>query len=345
MNARPPLSPRQLLILTQVVDSYIASGHPVGSKALVESGAIVASPSTVRYELAELEALGLLGHPHTSAGRVPTDAGYRLYAEELLEQPAGVVESLPVDLSIVRSEVDTALRSTTEMLSQVTSLVALVTAPPLETTEIRHIEVLLLQPQVVMVVVITSTGGVTKKIFPFERAVDPKLAEWARAFLNEQLTGVRLGGRMLQNRLDEPGLSAREAEFLDTLRPAFSGLVGAGEQGLYVGGAARLLDEMRVADLAEINDLVRVLESRVGMLEMLREALESPRPYLRIGSDHTVPYMRGLAMVAANYGLATRNLGTVSLIGPMRMDYAVAIRSVRAAAHTLSEWVAEIYED
>ena len=92
---------------------------------------------------------------------------------------------------------------------------------------------------------------------------------------------------------------------------------------------------MHFADLAEINDLVRVLEGRVGLLAMLREALDSPRPYLRIGSDHTVPYMRGLAMVAANYGLATRNLGTVSLIGPRRMDYAAAIRSVRGAAHAL----------
>jgi len=121
--------------------------------------------------------------------------------------------------------------------------------------------------------------------------------------------------------------------------------VWEGQQGLYVGGAARLVDEMRFSDLDQINDLVHVLESRVGVLAMLREALESPRPYLRIGSDHTVPYMRGLAMVAANYGLATRNLGTVSLVGPMRMDYAVAIRSVRSAAHSLSEWVADIYEE
>jgi heat-inducible transcriptional repressor len=345
MMARPPLTPRQLVILTRVVDGYIETGHPIGSKALVEAGVVDASPSTVRYELAELEARGLLGHPHTSAGRVPTDAGYRLYAEDLLEQPLGTVEPLPVDLSTVRSEVDTALRTTTEMLSQVTSLVALVTAPPLETTEIRHIEVLVLQPQVVMVVVITSTGGVTKRIVPFQSAVDPKLAEWGRAFLNEQLTGVRLGGRMLQNRLDEPGLSPRERGFLNALRPAFTELVWEGQQGLYVGGAARLLDEMRFADLDQINDLVRVLESRVGVLAMLREALDSPRPYLRIGSDHTVPYMRGLAMVAANYGLATRNLGTVSLVGPMRMDYAVAIRSVRSAAHALSEWVADIYEE
>ena len=245
----------------------------------------------------------------------------------------------------MRRELDVALRVTTEMLSQVTSLVALVTAPPLESTEIRHVEVLVLQPQVVMVVVITSTGGVTKKIFPFQRPVDPKLAEWANAFLNEQLTGVRLGGRTLVHRLEEPGLSPTERAFLDRLRPAFTELVDAGEQQLYVGGGARLVEEMRFADLAEINDLVRVLEGRVGLLEMLRQALDSPRPYLRIGADHSVPYMRGLAMVAANYGLATRNLGTVSLIGPRRMDYAVAIRSVRGAAHALSEFVAEVYEE
>jgi heat-inducible transcriptional repressor len=332
------------VILTQLIDAYIATGHPVGSKTLVELGAVDASSSTVRYELAELESRGLLDHPHTSAGRVPTDAGYRLYAESLLEQPLAPAV-LPVDLSGVRNEVDTALRVTTEMLSQVTSLVALVTAPRLEATEIRHVEVLLLQPQVVMVVVITGTGGVTKRIFPFAGVVDPKLAEWANAFLNEQLTGVRLGGRMLVTRLDEPGLSPTERAFLDTLRPAFTELVDAAEQHLYVGGGARLLEEMHVDDLAAINDLVSVLEGRVGMLEMLREALDSHRPYLRIGADHTVPYMRGLAMVAANYGLATRNLGTVSLIGPRRMDYGVAIRSVRGAAHALSEFVAEVYEE
>jgi heat-inducible transcriptional repressor len=344
LSAWTPLTPRQVAILTQVIDAYIATGHPVGSKTLVELGAVAASPSTVRYELAELESRGLLDHPHTSAGRIPTDAGYRLYAESLLDQPL-VPAVLPVDLSGVRNEVDTALRITTEMLSQVTSLVALVTAPPLETTEIRHIEVLLLQPQVVMVVVITATGGVTKRIFPFPVVVDSQLAEWANAFLNEQLTGVRLGGRMLVTRLDEPGLSPTERAFLDVLRPAFTELVAAAEQQLYIGGGARLLDDMHFDDLAEINDLVRVLEGRVGMLEMLRQALDSSRPYLRIGADHTVPYMRGLAMVAANYGLATRNLGTVSLIGPRRMDYAAAIQSVRGAAHALSEFVAEVYEE
>ncbi len=305
---------------------------------------IDASASTVRYELAELESRGLLNHPHTSAGRVPTDAGYRLYADLLLQQPLGSAR-LPVDLSATRSEIDTALRTTTEMLSHVTSLLALVTAPPLETTEIRRVEVLLLQAQVVMVVVITSTGGVTKKIFPFAAAVDPKLVEWAGEFLNEQLGGVRAGTRALQTRLDEPGLGLVERQLIDALRPAFTELVEGGEQMLYVGGAARLLEEMRFADVAEINGLMRILEERMDLLEMLRGALDSRRLYIRVGSDTGVPHMHALAMVAANYGLVTQNLGTVSLIGPMRMDYASAIRSVRGAAAALSTFVEDMYEE
>jgi heat-inducible transcriptional repressor len=342
-DPRIHLTPRQALILTRVVTEYIATGHPVGSKSLVASGVVDASSSTVRYELAELESLGLLGHPHTSAGRVPTDAGYRLYADELLEQPLGAAQ-LPIDLSEVRNEVDAALRNTTEMMSQVTNLLAVVTAPPLETAEVRHVEVLQLQPRLVMVVVITSTGGVSKRMFPFAETVDGKVVEWANAYLNEQLGGVTMGARSLRQRLFDEGLSAREREFLEMLEPAFTDLVGGGEQSLYVGGAARLLEELHYADLAEINDLMHALEERVGLLQLLRGALDSNRLYVRVGAQNEIPHLRGLSLVAANYGLPARNLGTVSLIGPTRMDYVTAIRSVRGAAALLSEFVEQVYD-
>ena len=125
-------------------------------------------PSTIRHELANLEELGLLAHPHTSAGRVPTEAGYRYFVDWLL--PGDYPQSRPaLSLSFVQSELDEAMRMTTETLSQVTNLLAIVTAPPIETSTIRRIEVLALQPQVLMVVVITSTGGVTKRMFTFPR--------------------------------------------------------------------------------------------------------------------------------------------------------------------------------
>ena len=148
-----------------MVEEYVATGQPVGSKTLVERAGLRVSPSTVRGELAELERLGLLTHPHTSAGRVPTERGYRFYADELLGRLEPRPPAFPLDLGVASNEVESALQATTEMLSQVTRLLALVSAPPLEATTVRHVEVLLLQPQLVMVVVITSAGGVSKRLF------------------------------------------------------------------------------------------------------------------------------------------------------------------------------------
>ena len=201
------LTPRQALLLGKVVDGFAATGQPVGSKTLAADPDVTAGPSTIRNELAVLEENGLLAHPHTSAGRMPTDAGYRYYVDRLL--PEAPREAL--GMSLVRREVDEAMRVTTETLSQVTNLLAIVTAPPIGTTTIRHIEVLLLQPQVLMVVVITSTGGVSKKVFTFDRPVDSGLADWAGSYLNEQLVGMGLGARMLGSRLERRVAAAARA--------------------------------------------------------------------------------------------------------------------------------------
>src|SRR4051812_37548105 len=151
------LSDRQREILRLVVEEYVATGQPVGSKNLVERASLAVSPSTVRNELADLERFGLLTHPHTSAGRVPTEQGYRLYVDELLNRPEPRSEAFALDLPAARAEVEEALQATTEMLSQVTRLLALVSAPPLQAATVKHVEVLLLQPEVVLVVVIAST--------------------------------------------------------------------------------------------------------------------------------------------------------------------------------------------
>jgi heat-inducible transcriptional repressor len=166
------LTDRQELVLRMVVEGYLEGGAPVGSKSL--SAEVQWGPSTIRHELASLEEIGMLAHPHTSAGRIPTEAGYRYFVDRLL--PTEHTDP-PLALSLVRRELDEAMRVTTETLSQVTNLLAIVTAPPIETSTIRHIEVLLLQPQVLMVVVITSTGGVIKRLFTFSRPIDPGLAD------------------------------------------------------------------------------------------------------------------------------------------------------------------------
>jgi heat-inducible transcriptional repressor len=341
------LTPRQELILRKVVEAYTATGVPVGSKALAADPEIEAGPSTVRHELAMLEEQGFLAHPHTSAGRIPTDAGHRFYVDRLLGPGGGGAlarRDRGLDLQLVRREVDEAMRATTETLSQVTNLLAIVSAPPLDTATIRHVEVLALQPQVLMVVVITSTGGVTKRVFTFGAPVDQGLVQWAAQYLNERLTGMGLGARMLHSRLSDPSLGTREQAFLDRLAPAFTELAETAEHTLYVDGAARLLSEHRFQDLSQINELMTILERRVALLDLLRAALSQRDVLVRIGSENELPALQSLALVTAGYGLPARNLGTVSLIGPVRMDYAGAIRTVREAALQLSRFIEDVYE-
>ena len=339
------LTPRQQEILRRVVEEYVATGQPVGSKTLVETAGLTAAASTVRAELAELESLGLLTHPHTSAGRVPTENGYRYYADELLHRLDPQPAEFPLDLHTTRTEVESALQATTDMLSHVTRLLALVSAPPLEATTVVHVEVLLLQAEVVMVVVITSAGGVTKRLFQFDDPVDPGLAQWAGEYLDETVSGLQLGTSLLRRRFDDAGHGPRERAFLAALRPAFTELVSA-EQRLYVGGAADLLGEVRAEELDAYRNLFDLVEKRAALLEVLGESPQDPRrPYVRVGRELDHPALREVALVGACYGLVHRALGAVSLVGPVRMDYEKAVGAVRSAASELSRFVESVYDE
>jgi heat-inducible transcriptional repressor len=341
MNAQ--LTERQRLLLVRVVEEYVASRQPVGSKTLVQIDALSVSPSTVRAELAELERLGLLTHPHTSAGRIPTETGYRIYVAGLLSQPEARPADFPLGLDDARAEVDEALQVTTEMLSQVTRLLALVSAPPLRAAMVRHVDVLQLQPSLVMVVVITSTGGVSTRRYSFASPVDAGLVTWAGDYLRERVIGVRLRSHVLAKAFAEPGLSPGERAFLETIRGAFDDVEE--ERQLYVGGAAGLLDDLRSEEIGAYRSLIDALEKRAALLDVLAQSFGHDRPFARVGDELESSGIHDLALVGATYGYANNTLGAVSLLGPLRMDYEKALRSVRSAAHELSRFVAEVYSE
>ncbi|MGH2977112.1 MAG: heat-inducible transcriptional repressor HrcA [Gaiellaceae bacterium] len=344
MQETVQLSERQQAVLRRVVEEFVGTGQPVGSKTLVQRSDLRVSPSTVRAELAELENLGLLTHPHTSAGRVPTERGYRYFADELLGRLEPKPAAFPLDLTTTNTEIESALQATTEMLSQVTRLLALVSAPPLEATHVRHVEVLLLQPQLVMVVVITSAGGVSKRLFHFDEPVDAGLAQWANDYLNEAVAGLQLGTGLLRRRFEETGLGPNERAFLAALWPAFTELVSA-EQRLYVGGAADLLGEVRADELDAYRSLFELVERRADLLDVLGEPSSSQQPFVRLGHELAHPALAEIALVGACYGLVHRALGAVSLVGPVRMDYEKALGAVRSAALELSRFVESIYDE
>jgi heat-inducible transcriptional repressor len=339
------LTARKREILRRVIEEYVATGQPVGSRALVERSGLGVSPSTVRGELAELEALGLLTHPHTSAGRTPTEGGYRVYAEELVAGLEGRPAELGVDFRSMRNEIEQALRATTDMLSDATRLLALVSAPSLETASIRHIEVLTLQPSSVMVVVITSTGGVTKRVFQLEDPVDPGLVAWAGEYLEEQLVGKRLGSSTVRRRLAAPELGLRERAFLALIGQTLLDVGAEVGPEVFVGGTAGLVEGARAEEVEATMRLVELLERRAAVLGLVSEALEPRRPVVHVGPAVAGAELHSVSLVGATYGIRSTPLGAVGLVGPLRMDYEKAVRTVRAAAFELSRFVEDVYEE
>jgi heat-inducible transcriptional repressor len=338
-----PITGRQEQVLRTVIEEYIGSGAPVGSKHLSEHFELGVAASTIRNDLADLEDMGMLAHPHTSAGRVPTDAGYRHYVDAVIHERRETPPPLVLERDRAASEIDDALRETAEALSRVTELLAVISAPAVTTSTLRHIEVLALQPRLVMVVIFTTTGQVTKRVFDFTAAVDEGLAEFARVYLNERLIGTQLGTRRVAAVFESPDLRGKERVFLDALRPAFE-TPGPGDvEGLHLGGTSRLLDNLTREGAGHLNEVLEMLEQRFNLLELLAGALREDGMYLRIGHEMASPSLQACSLVAANYGVANRNLGTVSVLGPTRMDYQRVIATVRATADGLSSYLEEIW--
>ncbi len=348
------LTERQRIILNAVTERYIGTGFPVSSKELVDAAGLVVSSSTVRNEFALLEEKGYLTHPHTSAGRTPTDLGYREFVDHLMSGPQsrslprlGAAPGAPsaVQPEDLTGEIDTALRQATDAMSRATNLLALALAPRVSGARLCHVELLTLHPTELMYVFIVSTGGVMKGVVDWPRPVDPGLVEWARTYLNETLNEHTLTIRLIRRALDNPELSPREAGFLKALAPAFERLVDEHyQEELFVGGTSRLLVESQLKDISSLRDLLSLLEERFLLLRVMRAVLGTGAVVVRIGSEHEATALQPFSVVAASYGLPQRRLGTVSLVGPTRMDYEKAIATVRETAQSLSELVGERYE-
>jgi heat-inducible transcriptional repressor len=257
----------------------------------------------------------------------------------------GRPDELGVDLRSMRDEIEQALRATTDMLSDATRLLALVSAPSLETASIRHVEVLTLQPSSVMVVVITSTGGVTKRVFRLAEPVDPGLVAWAGEYLEEQLVGKRLGSSTVRRRLEAPELGLRERAFLALIGQTLLEVGTEVGPEVFVGGTAGLVEGARAEEVEATMRLVELLERRAAVLALVSEALEPQRPVVHVGPAVAGAELHSVSLVGATYGIRATPLGAIGLVGPLRMDYEKAIRTVRAAAFELSRFVEDVYED
>ncbi|MYR45116.1 heat-inducible transcriptional repressor HrcA [Streptomyces sp. SID5910] len=336
------LSERRLKVLRAIVQDYVGTEEPVGSKALTERHNLGVSPATVRNDMAALEDEGFIAQPHTSAGRIPTDKGYRLFVDKL----AGVKPMTAPERRAIQNflegavDLDDVVARTVRLLAQLTRQVAVVQYPSLTRSTVRHVELLSLAPARLMLVLITDTGRVEQRMVdcpaPFGEA---SLAD-LRARLNSRVAGRRFS--------DVPSLvedlaDAFEAEDRGTVSTVLSTLletlVEENEERLMIGGTANLTRFGHDFPLV-IRPVLEALEEQVVLLKLLGEA-KDPGVTVRIGHENAHEGLNSTSVVSVGYGSGGEAVAKLGVVGPTRMDYPGTMGAVRAVARYVGQILAE----
>ena len=327
---------RRLAVLRAIVEDYVSTEEPVGSKALVERHGLNVSPATVRNDMAVLEEEGFITQPHTSAGRVPTDKGYRLFVDRLSTvKPMSAAERRAIATFLEGAvDLDDVVQRSVRMLSQLTRQVAVVQYPTLSRSTVRHVELVALTPSRLLAVLILSTGRVEQRLveLPAELS-DEDLAD-LRTLVNRAATGQVIADAVTALRAAVPPVDgATVSAVVDVLVEAMSD--HRSDERIAVGGTANLARYGDSFDSA-VRPLLEALEEHVVLLKLLGEATTGGTVTVRIGHEGPYQELAATSVVATGYGPGDEALATLGIVGPTRMDYPGSMAAVRAVARYVS---------
>ena len=328
---------RRLEILRAIVDEYVATQEPVGSKALAENHNLGVSPATIRNEMAVLEEEGLITQPHTSAGRIPTDLGYRMFVDQLATvKPLSAPERRAIETFLEGAlDLDDVVMRTVKLLADVTKQVAVVQYPSLVKSRVRHVELVLLNSVRAMLILITDTGRVEQRVIELATEVDDEFLNAMRVKLNNSIAGQRL-----------PDVADRLTALMDSLSQVdrrnmaviISTLIEMAlekpEEKVVLAGTANLT-RFRQDFSAQIHPILEALEEQVVLLRLLGGASNGVQ--VRIGSEQSDENLRETSVISVGYG----EVGALGVIGPTRMDYASSMAAVSAVANYVSRYLQE----
>ncbi len=330
---------RKLEVLRAIVEDYVATEEPVGSKSLVERHHLGVSPATVRNDMAALEEEGFITQPHTSAGRVPTDKGYRLFVDRLTTvKPMSAAEKRAIATFLNGAvDLDDVVQRSVRLLAQLTRQVAVVQYPTLSRSTVRHVEVVSLVPNRLLLVLILSTGRVEQRLVELDSEfTEDDLAD-LRSRFNRAVVGQRIADAA-------SGLAAVPQQVGETVRPAVESAVAAlveamsdhrSDERVAVGGTANLARFGDSFDVT-IRPMLEALEEHVVLLKLLGEATTGGTVTVRIGHEGPYQELSSTSVVATGYGPHDQALATLGIVGPTRMDYPGSMAAVRAVARYVS---------
>ena len=346
MTTPGDLGERRASILSAIVSHYVRAGEPVGSKTIVEAYRLNVSPATVRNEMGALEEAGYIFQPHTSAGRIPTDAGYRYFVDSTASAaklPAQEARRVRTFFTQPRFELEDSLRQTAALLSDLTHHAAVVFAPALERSVVRHVELVRLSDDRAMVVVVANTGRVENHIVSLGEGIDEVQVDRAAEMLNRLVVEQPLdkAGDVIEGGFERFPLELRElARSVATALK--SDLVHHEAERMFLDGTSNIVDETKFADLETVRQVISALEHRRLLLEVIADALAIGGVSVRIGSENAVEAMQACSVITAAYGTEDQLLGTVGIVGPTRMDYKRTIAAVHEVAGNLGRMLSEL---
>ncbi len=333
------LTERSKQILEAIVEDYITTAEPVGSRTVSRRHHLSLSPATVRNVMADLEELGFLASPHTSAGRVPTDKAYRFYVDSLLEVrkvASNEQEEIRKRCSLAGRDPGEVLKETSRMLSSLSHYMGIVVAPRFTANLFRHIEFIKLGGRRLLVILVSHNGAVQNKIIETEeelRAAD--LVRMAN-YLNHLLRGLSIA-QVKEKILDE--MKSDKIQYDDLLAQALrlsQETLTDIDSEVFIGGQANILEQPEFADAARMKDIFRAFEEKGQILQLLERCLDAEGVHIYIGSEAHLSQMAGMSLITATYMSGRNTLGVLGVIGPTRMGYAKVIPIVDYTAQLVS---------
>jgi heat-inducible transcriptional repressor len=336
----PAVAERRRRVLALLIQEYVRTAQPVGSHVLAGHERLNVSPATIRNDLASLEAGGLLTHPHTSAGRVPTDAGFRYFVQNLMQEaelPEGEQSSIRREISLARAEVDQLLHVSTAVLARTAQNAALATAPRAALSRYKHMELVAIQGAKVLMVLVLQDGSVKQHYLDLDLPLEQSELSATSNQLNDLLQGCDVAAvRALLPRMDA---FARQVALIVTevMRTVEAQLNGR----LYRDGLSQILDAPEFAEGENVRKIVQVLEQPTLLEEVVGELGDGI--HVLIAGDGRVPALRDIGMVIGRYGAADRASGFIGVVGPVRMAYGRSVGAVRLVASIMSEVVGETW--
>lgn len=333
------LTNRQLQVLKVIVDDFISSGQPIGSRQISKREGISFSPATIRNEMADLEEMGFLEKPHTSAGRVPSEKGYRFYVDHLLK-PQIITNQ---DMKILRSaftdqisETEQVIRKSATILSDLTNYTSIILGPDVQLHKVKRFSIVPLSAKNAVAIIVTDNGHVENRVIDIPEGINPADFEKIVNILNERLVGVPL--------IQIPYYIEREAaKIIQQHVGSYNGLLKSistsmdqqSDGKIYYGGKTNMLNQPEFHDLEKIRMLMEMLETQSQIQTLLHR--DSPGIQIRIGSENNLLAVEDCSIITATYSVAEDQVGSIAIIGPKRMDYQRVITLLDYMSEDLSK--------